>query len=148
MDVSPLICTYIGEACSSKRQKAQRDQHMSGELSCTSHKTDASRTALHAASSSPLYPSAELAMVQSWRKLLAAALSFDVDPNGCDRNNARLGSERSGKGTGSLWDKGRRHTDWKSTQAPGVLRQRMPLLREMAGGHEAAGISRDPRALC
>ena len=121
---------------------------MSNELSRTSHKTDASRTALHAASSSPLYPSAELAMVQSWRKLLAAALSLGVDPNGCACSNVRLAGARSGNGTGSLWVKGRGHTDCKSTQAPGVLRQRMPLLRGMAGDHEAQAFKRDPRALC
>lgn len=33
--------------------------------------------------------------------------------------------------------RGRGHTDCKSTQAPGVLRQRMPLLRGVAGDHEA-----------
>lgn len=88
-DITPLICTCVGNACSSKTSRNQYTR-LSVELSRTSHKTNASRTALHAASSSPLYPSAKLAMVLSWRKLLAAALSFGMDPNGCARSDARL----------------------------------------------------------
>ena len=134
-NTSQLICTVCWGCLQQSQQEsaAKTARAVQQRASRTSHKTAASRTALHAASSSPLYPSVEFAMVQSRRELLAAVLICDLDTNGCTCSAACLGGARSGTRKRHLGARACGHTDIKRTQAPGVLRQRMPVVSKRAG---------------